>query len=199
MSVRNFAIYTILLLIAACASIGSPDGGPYDETAPVLLTSTPQLNSLNVKENKIILEFDEFIRLQNAYEKIVVSPPQIQQPEIKVNGKRIIVQLLDTLKPSTTYTIDFNDAIVDNNEGNPLESFSTRRPASSMTSRRTVSSARSPISQKPATRAMPLNSRPAYRVTRILSPWVTPTITAGAMTGKVRLPQSHSSARRVSW
>ena len=124
MSVRNFAIYTILLLIAACASIGSPDGGPYDETAPVLLTSTPQLNSLNVKENKIILEFDEFIRLQNAYEKIVVSPPQIQQPEIKVNGKRIIVQLLDTLKPSTTYTIDFNDAIVDNNEGNPLESFS---------------------------------------------------------------------------
>ncbi|MBQ5663221.1 MAG: Ig-like domain-containing protein [Bacteroidaceae bacterium] len=124
MSVRNFAIYTMLLLIAACASMGTPDGGPYDETPPVLLTSTPQVNAKNVKGNKIVLEFDEFIRLQNAYEKIVVSPPQIQQPEIKVNGKRIIAELFDTLKPSTTYTIDFNDAIVDNNEGNPLESFS---------------------------------------------------------------------------
>ena len=124
MSVRNFAIYTMLLLMAACASMGTPDGGPYDETPPVLLTSTPHVNSLNVKDNKIVLEFDEFIRLQNAYEKIVVSPPQIQQPEIKVNGRRIIAELFDTLKPSTTYTIDFNDAIVDNNEGNPLEAFS---------------------------------------------------------------------------
>ena len=124
MSVRNFAIYTMLLLIAACASMGTPDGGPYDETPPVLLTSTPQVNALNVKDNKIVLEFDEYIRLQNAYEKIVLSPPQMQQPEIKVSGKRIIAELFDTLKPSTTYTIDFNDAIVDNNEGNPLESFS---------------------------------------------------------------------------
>lgn len=124
MSVRNFAIYTILLLLAACASMGTPDGGPYDEASPVFLTSTPQANALNVKENKVVLEFDEFVKLQNAYEKIVVSPPQIQQPEIKVNGKRITVELFDTLKPSTTYTIDFNDAIVDNNEGNPLEAFS---------------------------------------------------------------------------
>ena len=124
MSVRNIAIYTILLLLAACASMGTPDGGPYDEASPVFLTSTPQANSLNVKENKVILEFDEYIKLQNAYEKIVVSPPQIQQPEIKVNGRRITVELFDTLKPSTTYTIDFNDAIVDNNEGNPLEAFS---------------------------------------------------------------------------
>lgn len=101
-----------------------PDGGPYDETPPVFLTSTPLANSLNVKENKIVLTFDEFIKLQNAYEKIVVSPPQMQQPEIKADGKRIVVELFDSLKPSTTYTIDFNDAIVDNNENNPLEAFS---------------------------------------------------------------------------
>ena len=124
MSVKNFAIYTMLLLLAACASMGTPDGGPYDEASPVFLTSTPQANALNVKENKVVLEFDEFVKLQNAYEKIVVSPPQIQLPEIKVNGKRITVEFFDSLKPSTTYTIDFNDAIVDNNEGNPLESFS---------------------------------------------------------------------------
>ena len=49
MSVKNFAIYTILLLLAACASMGTPDGGPYDEASPVFLTSTPQANALNVK------------------------------------------------------------------------------------------------------------------------------------------------------
>ena len=54
---------------------------------------------------------------------MVVSPPQIQQPEIKASGKRIQVNLLDSLKPNTTYTIDFSDAIVDNNEGNPLGNF----------------------------------------------------------------------------
>ena len=53
----------------------------------------------------------------------MVSPPQLQQPEIKPGGKRITVNLLDSLKPNTTYTIDFSDAIVDNNEGNPLGNF----------------------------------------------------------------------------
>ncbi len=125
MSLKNsIIIYTAILLVAACASIGTPDGGPYDETPPIFLTSTPGANATNASENKITLEFDEFIKLQNAYEKIVVSPPQMQQPEIKANGKRISVELLDSLKPSTTYTIDFNDAIVDNNENNPLEAFS---------------------------------------------------------------------------
>jgi hypothetical protein len=104
--------------------MGTPDGGPYDEAPPIFLTSTPASNATNASENKITLEFDEFIKLQNAYEKIVVSPPQMQQPEIKANGKRITVELLDSLKPSTTYTIDFNDAIADNNESNALEAFS---------------------------------------------------------------------------
>ena len=50
---------------------------------------------------------------------MVISPPQVQQPEIKANGKRVVVNLQDTLKANTTYTIDFADAIQDNNEGKP--------------------------------------------------------------------------------
>ena len=125
MSLKNsIIIFTTAMLAAACASMGTPDGGPYDEAPPIFLTSTPASNATNASENKITLEFDEFIKLQNAYEKIVVSPPQMQQPEIKANGKRITVELLDSLKPSTTYTIDFNDAIADNNESSALEAFS---------------------------------------------------------------------------
>lgn len=118
-------IYIVfLLLLVACASIGTPDGGPYDEEPPVFLSSLPAMNSVNTTEKKIVLEFDENIKLENAFEKIVVSPPQMEMPEVKYNGKRITIELYDSLKPNTTYSVDFNDAVVDNNESNPLENFS---------------------------------------------------------------------------
>lgn len=111
------------LLLAACASIGRPDGGPYDEDPPVLVSALPALYATGVTEGKIEILFDENVKLQNAFEKVVVSPPQSQMPEIKSNGKRVSVELFDTLMPGTTYSIDFSDAIVDNNEGNPYENF----------------------------------------------------------------------------
>lgn len=52
-----------------------------------------------------------------------MSPPQLEQPDIKASGRRVLVNLMDSLKPNTTYTIDFSDAIVDNNEGNPLGNY----------------------------------------------------------------------------
>ena len=67
--------------------------------------------------------FDENIKLDNAMEKVVISPPQINQPEIEAMGKRITITLNDSLKPNTTYTIDFSDAIQDNNEGNPMDDY----------------------------------------------------------------------------
>lgn len=111
------------LLVVACASIGSPDGGPYDETPPLFLGSTPEPFALNVKDKRVVLEFDEFIKIEKAAEKVVISPPQLTQPEIKTSGKKIVVALDDSLKSNTTYSIDFSDAIVDYNEGNPLGNF----------------------------------------------------------------------------
>ncbi|MDR3118649.1 MAG: Ig-like domain-containing protein [Mediterranea sp.] len=110
-------------MLYACASIGRPDGGAYDETPPRFVGSTPKAGGTNVNRTRIALEFDEFIKLEKPNEKVVVSPPQVQQPEIKTNGKGITISLLDTLKANTTYTVDFSDAIVDNNEGNPLGDF----------------------------------------------------------------------------
>ena len=111
-------------LIAACASIGSPDGGPYDETPPMFLGSKPEPFALGVKDKRVTLEFDEFIKIEKAAEKVVISPPQITPPIIKTSGKKIVVELEDSLKANTTYSIDFSDAIVDFNEGNPLGNFS---------------------------------------------------------------------------
>lgn len=119
----SFLIVVVLLLLAACASIGNPDGGRYDEEPPVIVRSEPADRSLNNADRKITLYFDEYIKLEKASEKVVVSPPQSEQPDIKAVGKRILVTLHDSLKPNTTYTVDFSDAIVDNNEGNPMGNY----------------------------------------------------------------------------
>ena len=113
----------LVIIGYSCASMGTPDGGPYDEMPPKFVGSSPKLHAVNTKNKKLELEFDEFIKLEKAAEKVVVSPPQLDQPEIKVVGKKVVIELIDTLKDSTTYTIDFSDAIVDNNEGNPMGHF----------------------------------------------------------------------------
>ena len=124
MKLKEYAMSLLLALaLVACASIGTPDGGPYDEEPPVLLKATPVLNATGVTVAKITLEFDENVTLENAFENVVVSPPQLQMPEIKYSGKKIMVELFDTLKPNTTYSVDFGNAIVDNNEHNPYENF----------------------------------------------------------------------------
>ena len=113
----------LVIIGYSCASMGTPDGGPYDEMPPKFVRSTPSLRAVNVKNQKFELEFDEFIKLEKASEKVIISPPQLEQPEIKVVGKQVVGELFDTLKEATTYTIDFSDAIVDNNEGNPMGHF----------------------------------------------------------------------------
>lgn len=110
-------------LLGSCARMGQPDGGWYDETPPRILGATPADKGTNVKSQKVSIFFDEFIQIENATEKVVVSPPQLETPEIVASGKRIKIELLDSLKPNTTYTIDFSDAITDNNEDNPLGNY----------------------------------------------------------------------------
>ncbi len=114
----------LLLVLAGCANPGSgPDGGPYDETPPKIVGMSPALGATGAKAKKVSIVFDEMIKVENAQEKVTVSPPQIEQAEIKTSGRRVTVELKDSLKENTTYTVDFSDAIVDSNEGNPLGNF----------------------------------------------------------------------------
>ena len=120
---RNLFIIMLFLFAASCARMGSPDGGWYDETPPSVVSSTPGDKAANVKVRKITINFNEFIKIEDAQNKVIISPPQIEQPDIKAAGKRIIVELNDSLKENTTYTVDFSDAITDNNEGNPMGNY----------------------------------------------------------------------------
>lgn len=113
----------LALLVVSCARMGRPDGGWYDETPPHVIGAAPADGGTNARANKVYIYFDEYIKVGNATEKVVISPPQMEQAEIKASGKKIEVQLKDSLKENTTYTIDFSDAIADNNEGNPLGNY----------------------------------------------------------------------------
>lgn len=112
-----------VLVLMGCARMGNPDGGWYDETPPRVVGATPADRATNVKTKKVRIEFNEFIKIENATENVIVSPPQLEAPEIKAAGKFIDVKLVDSLKSNITYTIDFSDAISDNNEGNPLGNY----------------------------------------------------------------------------
>lgn len=121
---RKLFVYIVALLaICACASPGNPDGGPYDETPPMVVKCVPEYRQTNSNAQRIQIYFSELVQLDNATEKVVVSPPQINMPEIASMGRYIRVKLEDSLKANTTYTIDFSDAIVDNNEANPMGNY----------------------------------------------------------------------------
>ena len=113
----------LAVCLASCARMGQPDGGWYDEQPPKIVSTSPADQSVNFNGKRVIINFDEYIKIDNATEKVVVSPPQLELPEIKGQGKRIVVDLKDSLKANTTYTIDFSDAISDNNENNPLGNY----------------------------------------------------------------------------
>ncbi len=110
-------------LFNGCARMGTPDGGWYDDTPPYVVRSTPIDRGTNINSRRVSINFNEYIKIEDAQNKVIVSPPQLEVPEIKATGKRIVVDLVDSLKSNTTYTIDFSDAISDNNEGNPMGNY----------------------------------------------------------------------------
>lgn len=122
-----YYIYSSLVagitLLASCANIGSPDGGRYDVEPPRVIGSSPQNKSVNRTDRKINIRFNEYIKLENASEKVIISPPQQEVPNVRAEGKSVKVTLYDSLQANTTYTIDFSDAIVDNNESNPMGQY----------------------------------------------------------------------------
>ena len=111
-------------LFYSCANIGTPNGGPYDEAPPKYISSTPLPNQTDYKGKKIEILFDELIQLDKPSENVIITPPQIQMPVIRANGRKAVIELKDSLKENTTYTVDFTNSISDNNEKNVLENFS---------------------------------------------------------------------------
>lgn len=113
----------IALIINGCANAVSPTGGPKDEIPPVVLGTSPDNFSKNFSGKTINVTFDEFVTLDNANKNILISPPQKKSPTYRLNGKTLLIRFEDELKPETTYSINFGNAIKDLHEGNILKDY----------------------------------------------------------------------------
>jgi hypothetical protein len=118
-----------IVIVSSCANQGMPTGGPRDSLPPVLVGTHPDYKALNYDGNEVRLTFDEFIIPDQILEMMVVSPPLEKRPTILTKSKTLIVRFTEDLRDSVTYSLDFKNAIVDNNERNPMDnlrfSFST--------------------------------------------------------------------------
>ena len=128
-SLMRYSLYImVMILIAGCARRSSPSGGEEDSIPPVLIASNPKINTVNFDANEIRLTFNEWVKLQNLDQQLIISPPlEKRKYEIKpLSGitKKIFVNFLDSLAENTTYTFNFGNSIVDNNEGNKMNFFS---------------------------------------------------------------------------
>lgn len=115
----------LAIMMWGCASMGTPSGGPRDEDPPRFIQATPPMGATDVPvtTEHISLRFNEIVNVKDAFSKVMISPVGSSTPRVSSSGRRVSIQFEDTLAPNTTYTIDFADAIEDNNEGNKLSGF----------------------------------------------------------------------------
>lgn len=125
--VTSFLSLFLLLLLWSCAKRGRPDGGPEDVEPPKFISAKPANYNINYKDDQVVINFDEYVKLKNARQQIIISPPLSEKPSIapmSAPSKRFEIEVpRDSLLENTTYTINFGTSIEDNNEGNPLPYF----------------------------------------------------------------------------
>ena len=124
---RARILHIILVLVAGilagCANMVTPTGGPKDVTPPRVTEAKPENRSVNFIGKKIEITFDEYVTLENANQNVLVSPPLTNKPDIKLNNKTLVIRFKEELKPNTTYTIDFGAAVKDLHEGNVFKDY----------------------------------------------------------------------------
>lgn len=119
---------SILLILAAflltrCANVVAPTGGAKDVTPPKVVEAQPANHSIGFEGDKIEITFDEYVTLNNATQQVLVSPPLATKPDIKLSGKTVSIKFKEALKPQTTYTIHFGEAVKDLHEGNLFKDY----------------------------------------------------------------------------
>ncbi len=120
----SLACGILSVLLWQCANTGMPSGGPKDITPPLVIKTTPAANSLNFNKKEVTIEFNELIQLKKLNEQFVTSPPFNKAPTVEARGSKLLIEFKEDLQANTTYTLDFADAIADNNEGNLLKNYS---------------------------------------------------------------------------
>ena len=116
--------FTTAIILWQCASMQTPSGGEKDTTAPLVLRSTPSQGATNSSPELIEIQFDEYIKLNNLQNELLISPPLETKPIISPKGKSLFIELQEELSPNKTYTFNFGSGIADYHENNTLKDYS---------------------------------------------------------------------------
>ena len=117
-------VFTLLLLVITftkCARQTQPGGGPKDIAPPELLSSTPTNGEKNFKGSTIELTFDEYVKLKDPKEEIIITPSLGTNTKFIAKKNKVIITPEKKWIDSTTYSIAFRDGIQDINENNPTD------------------------------------------------------------------------------
>jgi len=128
---NKFGIYFLISFVLVssfqCARRSLPTGGFKDTLPPNIVNTSPKMNTVFFDKEKITITFDEYIKLVDLNKQLIISPPlEPNKYKVKPQGtvsKKIQIELLDSLLENTTYTFNFGESIIDNNEGNLLPFF----------------------------------------------------------------------------
>ncbi len=123
MRIYRYLFFIVCLFLFSCALQMPPEGGPKDILPPKILSTDPENKSLNFSGKSIRIEFDEIISVNELSSQLVISPLLSKTPEIKGRKNTLYIEISDTLRENTTYTLNFGSGIADNNEGNKLEDY----------------------------------------------------------------------------
>lgn len=125
-TVAKMAVVMLFLssLMVRCANTTTPQGGPRDTIPPVLMVATPENYSTEFGAKRIFIEFNEYVQLKDQHKEFFTSPRMKSKPTLSIRGRGVMIDIKDTLREDQTYVLNFGAALRDNNEGNPLHSFS---------------------------------------------------------------------------
>ena len=129
LTLRSMGRTAILLLflssmLVRCANTTTPQGGPRDTIPPVLMVATPENYMTGFTQKRIFVEFNEYVQLKDQHKEFFTSPRMKTKPTLSIRGRGVMIDIKDTLLDDQTYVLNFGAALRDNNEGNPLHSFS---------------------------------------------------------------------------
>ena len=121
--IKFILLFLAALFLTQCANQVAPTGGPKDTIPPKVVEAVPANKSTNFSGQKFEITFDEYVTLNNASQEVLFSPPLNNKPDIKLHGKTMVVKLKEDLKPNTTYSIHFGEAVKDLHEGNLFKDY----------------------------------------------------------------------------
>ena len=119
----NILPFLMAFLMTRCANQVAPTGGPKDTSPPKVVQAVPENRSVGFNERRIEITFDEYVTLNNASQQVLFSPPLTNKPDIKLGNKTVVIKLKEELRPNTTYTIQFGEAVKDLHEGNIFKDY----------------------------------------------------------------------------